>query len=537
MSKGRSQPAPESQTVVQTTLPDYARPYFERMMGRAEAATNQPYQLYGGPRIADFSQDQNAAFDMTRNAAGAGQDAQMAAQGLAGLAGGQLATGQGYQAGQFNPIFQAAGGRAPNGPGKGRPSGNPNLTAGSSSFSAPTVRDPMAQNLPGVSGADIRDPMGANLPSITPDQVGAQSVAGAANPIQSGQIGQVQTFNDSTAGQYMSPYLNRVLDAQRARMQTRFDEQTVARQGEAAKAGVFGGYRQGVQQEMAQRDFNEQVNQQEAAALQAAFENSQQQFERDRTAGLGARQFDIGSDLTAQRANQDTGLRAGISDQDAMLRADFANQQAGMSAQQSQMDAALRRLGFGLEADTQRSRINQAADQSSLDARMRQLGMGLEADTQSGQFLQGAERAADASRRAQDQFALSSFQANEGARQQQEQLSLARLREMLGAGTTLSNLGSAAQQTGLRGAQALQGIGSQQQQREQASLDLAYQDFENQNNYDRNMINFLSGILRGVPVSPSANTSQYSNPNPYSQALGLGISGLALNNMFGGSGG
>lgn len=58
---------PAQQTVTQTTIPEYARPYVERTLGKAEALTSSPYQTYGGERIAPFSNLQQ------RYLAGAGQ--------------------------------------------------------------------------------------------------------------------------------------------------------------------------------------------------------------------------------------------------------------------------------------------------------------------------------------------------------------------------------------------------------------------------------------------------------------------------------
>lgn len=55
MGKGKSSPAPSSQTVTQTNLPAYARPYFENLLKRTEAESYRPYQTYGGERIAGFT--------------------------------------------------------------------------------------------------------------------------------------------------------------------------------------------------------------------------------------------------------------------------------------------------------------------------------------------------------------------------------------------------------------------------------------------------------------------------------------------------
>lgn len=62
---GGGSSAPTQQTVTQTNLPDYARPYVEDMFGRASALTTQnPYQQYGGARVAGPSEMQQQAYGM-----------------------------------------------------------------------------------------------------------------------------------------------------------------------------------------------------------------------------------------------------------------------------------------------------------------------------------------------------------------------------------------------------------------------------------------------------------------------------------------
>jgi hypothetical protein len=65
-----SPPPPSSQTVTNTSIPEYARPYVETMLGQTEALTDinqNPYQAYGGQRIADFSPLQQKAFEEVAN--------------------------------------------------------------------------------------------------------------------------------------------------------------------------------------------------------------------------------------------------------------------------------------------------------------------------------------------------------------------------------------------------------------------------------------------------------------------------------------
>lgn len=95
-------PAPSSQSVTQTSIPEYAQPYVERMLGKAEAFTEAPYQAYGGERIAGFTpmqqQAQQAAADLGPSQQ-LGLGTQMA--GLAGLS--QLGAGQQYAMQATNP--------------------------------------------------------------------------------------------------------------------------------------------------------------------------------------------------------------------------------------------------------------------------------------------------------------------------------------------------------------------------------------------------------------------------------------------------
>jgi hypothetical protein len=89
---------PTQTQITQTTIPDYAKPYVERMLGKTEALTQTPYQAFPGQRIADFTDLQNRAFE---RAGGLGPAQQIGtATDIASLAGlGALQTQ--YGPGQF----------------------------------------------------------------------------------------------------------------------------------------------------------------------------------------------------------------------------------------------------------------------------------------------------------------------------------------------------------------------------------------------------------------------------------------------------
>jgi hypothetical protein len=97
---GGGQPTNTTQTT--TTIPEYARPYVERMLGKAEAFSESPYQAYGGQRTAGFTPMQEQAFQGAANLGPAkqlGTGTQLA--GIAGLGG--LGAGQQYAQQATNP--------------------------------------------------------------------------------------------------------------------------------------------------------------------------------------------------------------------------------------------------------------------------------------------------------------------------------------------------------------------------------------------------------------------------------------------------
>ena len=98
---------PTNQTVTQTTIPEYAKPYVEKMLGKTEALTNAPYQAYQGERIAGFTPMQQQAQQSMANLQPA-QQLGTATQ-LAGLGGlGGLGAGQQFQQMATNPYAMQA---------------------------------------------------------------------------------------------------------------------------------------------------------------------------------------------------------------------------------------------------------------------------------------------------------------------------------------------------------------------------------------------------------------------------------------------
>ena len=74
----------------------------------------------------------------------------------------------------------------------------------------------------------------------------------------------------------------------------------------------------------------------------------------------------------------------------------------------------------------------------------------------------------------------------------------------------------------------LEKIAKDRQARDQAGLDLDYEDFVRQRDYPREQLQFYSSLLRGIPVQPSTETTKFQQYNPVKDLLGTGIAGLGL---------
>lgn len=238
--------------------------------------------------------------------------------------------------------------------------------------------------------------------------------------------GGIEQWTDSGVAQrYMNPYLDQVLQNQIGKANQQFADQSLLRQGEQSRNGALGGGRAFVQNSLAQRDFNNSINDLVAQGYNSAWDK-----------GIGAFQQDRGATMSVEQEKQ---------------RAAEA-----LNAQRLQHDTSY---------------------ESALNSRAAGIGQ---------------------------------------------------LAQASGA------LGTQNLDNTLRSMSAIGDAGRQQQQQTQAGYDLAYQDFINQRDYERQNVNYLGGLLNGVPISASSNVSNYENPNPYSQLLGLGVNALALNNAVGG---
>lgn len=102
----------------------------------------------------------------------------------------------------------------------------------------------------------------------------------------------------------------------------------------------------------------------------------------------------------------------------------------------------------------------------------------------------------------------------------------------LKAGQAYAGLGQARQDAGIEDSQTLLNTGAIGQAQTQSGYDTAYADFLNQRDYNRTNLGWLSGILRGVPVSANSSTTGYTAPpSTVSQIAGLGLGAAGLSKL------
>lgn len=109
--------------------------------------------------------------------------------------------------------------------------------------------------------------------------------------------------------------------------------------------------------------------------------------------------------------------------------------------------------------------------------------------------------------------------------------------QQLDAAQGLGTLATSGQQNIISGSAALEAAGSAQQSQQQRNLDLGYQDFGAQRDYDRQQTEYLSNLLRGNPVGSTTTTTGPANsnqlaPSPLGQVAGAGLGIYGLYNSL-----
>lgn len=486
MGKGGS--APTQSTVVQTNLPDYYEPYAMRLMDRAEGASLADYTPYGGQRIADVSPDRAAAYDLTRQVAGQGIPGLDAAFGTVG-----------------NTMMRASDAA----------NVNPMNVSGSS-FSTTG-----AQQFGGFKAADPR-----SFANEVSAYQGFNSAAGGIDPYanfkagsaEAYQFGPERQFTTQEAQQYMDPYLNTVLGVQKDQARQDYDRSRADRDARAVQAGAFGGSRAAVQEGLAESEMLDRMARIDAEGRSAAYGQAASQFGLDRTAQQSQRQAQAAEIARTQGISIEEAAR--IQNAEA---AEIARVQ-GISIEEA---SRIQSANAAEQARVQRERIAEQARAQGISieeaARVQNAQAG---ETARVQEFTAAENARVQEAKAADKARMQELQSLENARARQDSLeALGLSAEMAGQ---LAGIGEMARAGDIQAAQLLETIGTAIEAQDQAGLDLAYQDFINQRDYDKNQINYLSSVMQGVPVTPETATTTMAPYNPAQQALGAGLGAVGL---------
>jgi hypothetical protein len=560
--------APTETTVTQTDLPEYVQPYFERLLKRGEAESNQQYTPYQGERLAYFSPDELASQGMTRGYAQAGtpQEYQLASQRAAMLGG---PYGSGYQADYLGDTYDAQG------YGSGYQAGlvGSGYQAGQQreGYDAQDYQPGYQAGLVG-SGYQARDlGLGFGAQGLQSGYQ-AQDNFSTYNPntrqsgYQAGQVGPAfqQLGYEENINRFMSPYQQAVTDVQK-REATRQSEMMGDKTADAAAmSGGLGGYREAIMQSERERNLGTQLDDIQAKGSQAGFQSAQQQLAAERASGLDASRFGLQQFTAGEQARQAQEQMQ----QQAFSVSEAARQKAaemGMNARQQNQAARQAEEQYRQSAFSQTESARQAQEkfgqsgfqltegsyqnQAEIDLKRYQAGeaakqaaskLGLTAAQQNEaarqaqeKFMQSAYATSEKSFQEQGRQDIAAYQAREAARQAQEKYGQSAYdmsqRYGLASVDALRGVGGNIQDDVRQRIAALQGVGQGNRAMQQASMDMGYQDFLRQQNYSNQQLSQLAGLLRGVPVTPQQQISTYQQqPGLFQTAVGAGLQGLGL---------
>ena len=236
-------------------------------------------------------------------------------------------------------------------------------------------------------------------------------------------------FDAAAAKKYMSPYESEVTDAAIREAQRQGDIEKVKYAMGSIGRGTFGGGREALMSSEADARTRALIADLRARGKEEAFTRAQEQFERDRT--------------------------------------------AGMTAEAKTLDAA--------------------QQQRQLEQQAEQFGAGLQKD-----------------------------------------LGLAGLTTTLEAGRAAGALGTAEQVANLERLKAQAASAGEQQALDQEIANLKYQQFMEEQDYQRKLLEYQSNILRGTAGALGSTQVAYApQPSLASQIGGLGLAGLGLYNVLG----
>ena len=505
MGKGKQQ-TPTDQTVTQTNIPEEFMPYFERLMGRVESQTNQPYQPYGGRRIAPMSDfaDINKSQGMVRDISG---------QGIAGLdvaqANAAANIARANELGRYDTgAFTQYGGFK-----ESKVDPYSGFTAGKA--------DPYA----GFTASKVDPYSGFKESTVTPYS-GFKTTG-----YDEYTFGPAGEFTGAAVAKYMNPYMQNVVDIEKRRADEDYNISRLVRSSRAVQAGDFGGSRGAVQEGLAERDLLERQGGIQARGLSEAYTDAQGMFSSDRAARMGVEEAQAAEAARVQTGTAAENARVQQAQAEELARVQGISVAEASRVQLAKAEELARTQGISV-AEASRIQSGQAAELARTQgigideaarvqtekakelARTQGIGVAEAARVQTGQAeeLGRVQTGTEASRQ---------FGAGQG---------IAALDASKAAGTQLVGLGEKEREAQIQNAQLLDTIGREQKAETQAGLDVGYADFLRQQGYPEDQIALFSNSLQGLPIQKSGTTTAtgYDYTNPAQQAVGAGLAGLSL---------
>jgi len=169
----------------------------------------------------------------------------------------------------------------------------------------------------------------------------------AGQPIDANQANvTAQTFKDADVSAYMNPYLDQVESYALQNLQsgTQMGLNNIGDQ--AARAGAFGGSRQGVQEGALMGDAAKRAGELSANVRAQGYDRALQQITADQNRGMQASLANQSANMQGQIANRDTGLqlagldqRSQLANQATLMQASLANQEADLRSQLANQNA------------------------------------------------------------------------------------------------------------------------------------------------------------------------------------------------------
>lgn len=200
-------------------------------------------------------------------------------------------------------------------------------------------------------------------------------IAGAGTMRQASPIGQQQIQ------QYMNPYQNLVLQQQLDEMGRQAQIQQQQLQGQATRAGAFGGSREGIMRSELARNLMQTQNQAIAQSMQQNYAQGLQAAQQQQQAALGA-YGQLGN--LAQGIGSLAGQRFGIGAQIAQGLGGFGAQQAALGSQAAALGQQAQALGqqdvnflynLGAQQQRQQQALLDAQRQNQLQQNMQPIQM------------------------------------------------------------------------------------------------------------------------------------------------------------------